>query len=59
VQAYRPDIGVLMETEVWPNLVRACTDAGVPLVLANARCPTSPCAAPGAPPACCRRPTAR
>ena len=37
VQAYRPDIGVLMETEVWPNLVRACTQAGVPLVLANAR----------------------
>ena len=37
VQAYRPDIGVLMETEVWPNLVRACTDAGMPLVLANAR----------------------
>ena len=37
VQAYRPDIGVLMETEVWPNLVRACTDVGMPLVLANAR----------------------
>ena len=37
VQAYRPDIGVLMETEVWPNTVRACRDAGVPLVLANAR----------------------
>ncbi len=37
VQAYRPDIGVLMETEVWPNMVRACRDAGVPLVLANAR----------------------
>ena len=37
VQAYRPDIGVLMETEVWPNLMRACVDAGVPLVLANAR----------------------
>ena len=34
---YRPDIGVLMETEVWPNLVRACADEGVPLVLANAR----------------------
>ena len=37
VQTYRPDIGVLMETEVWPNLTRACADAGVPLVLANAR----------------------
>ena len=37
VQAYRPDIGVLMETEVWPNLVQACVDLGVPLALANAR----------------------
>ncbi|WPB59399.1 3-deoxy-D-manno-octulosonic acid transferase [Xylophilus sp. GOD-11R] len=34
---FRPDIGVLMETEVWPNLVAGCRDAGVPLVLANAR----------------------
>lgn len=37
VRHYRPDLGVLMETEVWPNLVRACRAAGVPLVLANAR----------------------
>ena len=37
VHAYRPDIGVLMETEVWPNLVQACVDLGVPLALANAR----------------------
>lgn len=34
---YRPDVGVLMETEIWPNLVRASRRAGVPLVLANAR----------------------
>ncbi|MFZ4625242.1 MAG: 3-deoxy-D-manno-octulosonic acid transferase [Rhodoferax sp.] len=33
----RPDIGILMETEIWPNLVRACQQARVPLVLANAR----------------------
>jgi 3-deoxy-D-manno-octulosonic-acid transferase len=26
-----------METEVWPNLVAACVEQGVPLVLANAR----------------------
>ncbi len=32
-----PDIGVLMETEVWPNLIAACTKAGIPVVLANAR----------------------
>ena len=37
VHAYRPDLGVLMETEVWPNLVQACVDLGVPLALANAR----------------------
>jgi len=34
---FRPAAGVLMETEVWPNLVAACTDARVPLALANAR----------------------
>lgn len=33
----RPAIGILMETEVWPNLVLACQRQGVPLVLANAR----------------------
>ena len=30
-------VGVLMETEVWPNLVAGCQRAGVPLVLTNAR----------------------
>ena len=34
---FRPRIGILMETEVWPNLSAACQRAGVPLVLANAR----------------------
>ena len=34
---FRPRIGVLMETEVWPNLVAQCKARGVPLVLANAR----------------------
>ena len=34
---FRPRVGVLMETEVWPALVQGCADAGVPLVLANAR----------------------
>lgn len=37
IARYRPDVAVLMETEIWPNLVRASHDAGVPLVLANAR----------------------
>ncbi len=34
---FRPRIGLLMETEVWPNLVRMSAQAGVPLVLVNAR----------------------
>lgn len=34
---FRPRIGVLMETEVWPEMTAACTERGIPLVLANAR----------------------
>lgn len=34
---FRPRVGVLMETEVWPNLAAACRARGVPLALANAR----------------------
>ena len=34
---HRPRLGVLMETEVWPNLLHAAQAAGVPMVLANAR----------------------
>jgi 3-deoxy-D-manno-octulosonic-acid transferase len=37
LQYHRPRLGILMETEVWPVLVRACVQARVPLVLANAR----------------------
>ena len=34
---FRPDVGVLMETEIWPNLTAECAAQGVPLALANAR----------------------
>ncbi|MGQ0545799.1 MAG: 3-deoxy-D-manno-octulosonic acid transferase [Betaproteobacteria bacterium] len=37
LEHFRPRLGLLMETEVWPNLVAVCADNGVPLVLANAR----------------------
>ncbi|CAN7420887.1 3-deoxy-D-manno-octulosonic acid transferase [Acidovorax sp. LjRoot74] len=37
LRKFRPAIGILMETEVWPNLVAGCRKQGVPLVLANAR----------------------
>ncbi len=34
---FKPQVGVLLETEVWPNWVWACQRAHVPLVLLNAR----------------------
>jgi len=34
---FRPAAGILMETEVWPNLMAACRARGIPLALANAR----------------------
>jgi 3-deoxy-D-manno-octulosonic-acid transferase len=34
---YRPQFGLIMETELWPNLIAACKRAGVPLWLVNAR----------------------
>jgi len=34
---FRPRLGVLMETEVWPNLLAGCAERGVAVVLANAR----------------------
>ncbi len=37
VQQFRPRIGLLVETEVWPNLVHACVQAQVPVCLVNAR----------------------
>ena len=37
LRTFKPAVGVLMETEVWPNLVAGCRKEGVPLVLANAR----------------------
>ena len=37
LQRFQPRIGILMETEVWPDMVAVCRQQGVPLVLANAR----------------------
>jgi 3-deoxy-D-manno-octulosonic-acid transferase len=34
---FQPSAGILMETEVWPNLVLQCKARGLPLMLANAR----------------------
>ena len=34
---FRPRVGLLMETEIWPNLIHACQGRGIPLTLVNAR----------------------
>ena len=34
---FKPGIGILMETEVWPNMAAQCRALNIPLVLANAR----------------------
>jgi 3-deoxy-D-manno-octulosonic-acid transferase len=34
---FRPRIGLLMETEIWPNLISAAGQRGVPVLLVNAR----------------------
>ena len=37
LKRYRPAVGVIMETEIWPNLMHAARAAQIPMVLANAR----------------------
>jgi len=37
LEHFRPRLGLLMETEVWPNLLAGCSAHGVPVMLANAR----------------------
>ena len=34
---FRPEFGILLETEIWPRLLDECARAGVPVALANAR----------------------
>ncbi len=34
---FKPRVGLLLETEVWPNMVQSCLRHGVPLFLVNAR----------------------
>jgi 3-deoxy-D-manno-octulosonic-acid transferase len=34
---WRPDFGVFVESELWPNLILAAERAGIPLALVNAR----------------------
>eukprot|EP01030_Chromulinospumella_sphaerica_P007911 gene7911-7739_t len=37
IRHFRPAVCILMETEVWPNLIAVCAARKVPVVLANAR----------------------
>jgi 3-deoxy-D-manno-octulosonic-acid transferase len=37
VRHFQPRIGIMMETELWPNMAAVCAKHGVPLVMANAR----------------------
>jgi 3-deoxy-D-manno-octulosonic-acid transferase len=37
LEYFRPRLGVLMETEIWPNLLTGCAANGVPVLLANGR----------------------
>lgn len=37
LRAVRPRLALIMETELWPNLFRACQARGIPLIVANAR----------------------
>lgn len=37
LHAARPSLALIMETELWPNLFRACATHGIPVIVANAR----------------------
>jgi len=37
VQHWRPDLGLFVESEIWPNLIVEASDGGVQLALVNAR----------------------
>lgn len=37
LRRFRPQVGIVMETEVWPNLIEHCHRRGIPAYLVNAR----------------------
>ena len=37
LRGVEPRFGIIMETELWPNLLHACADASIPIMLANVR----------------------
>lgn len=39
-KAFQPQLGLVMEVEIWPGMIMAAARAGVPLVLCNGQYPT-------------------
>lgn len=37
IRKVQPSICIIMETELWPNIIRSCNKQNVPVILANAR----------------------
>ena len=37
LDCFQPACGIVLETEIWPNLIDACKGRGIPLYLVNAR----------------------
>lgn len=37
LEHFQPRLGVILETEIWPNLIHACEARGLPLCVVNAR----------------------
>src|SRR5471032_2875373 len=37
LRRFRPALLIVMETEIWPNLLHVCTQEGVPVLFASAR----------------------
>lgn len=37
IRTLRPRLGLIVEMEIWPNLLASCREAGLPLFLVNAR----------------------
>ncbi|HKM14611.1 MAG TPA: lipid IV(A) 3-deoxy-D-manno-octulosonic acid transferase [Marinospirillum sp.] len=40
IKTLKPEVGIIFETELWPNLIHSCHLAGVPLIIANGRLST-------------------
>lgn len=37
LRRFQPQVGIVMETEIWPNLIEHCHRRGIPVYLVNAR----------------------